>query len=121
MTSMPPARMASTAASASSGDGARTTGMMPVAMILPRICRFMSALHPCSGAGHDLLDLGQRRHGCVAGRGHRERAMRCAALDRPGGAPAGQEAVDQTRRERIAPADPVIDREIGPRPRLLEA
>src|SRR5256885_1416819 len=83
----------STAASASSDDVARTTGMMPMA----RIC---STTDTGSPTFHHLLDFGERGHARVARRRHRQCAVRGAALDGPPRTAVHEKAVDQPRGER---------------------
>src|SRR6266540_293613 len=112
-TGMPPARIASTAASASSDDLARTTGMMPMA----RICSTTDTGGPTF---HHPLDFGERGHARVARRRHRQRAVRGAALDGPLRAAIREEAVDQPRGKRVAAADAVEDLEIGARCGFVE-
>ena len=76
-------------ASASSADCARTTGTRPTSRDACRgrpACSWLiaSALPPARAAAlHHALHLGQGRHGGVAGRGHGQRAVGGAALDRP--------------------------------------
>src|ERR1051326_7796430 len=112
-TLMPPSRIASTAANASSADVARMTGTIPTS-------RMRSTTDTRRSAFHHPLYLGERRHARVAGRRHRQRAVRGAAFDGPLRAAIREEAVDQARCERIAAADPVHDLEIDTRRRFVE-
>src|SRR5262249_51380276 len=112
-TSMPPARIASAAAIASSADVARTTGMMPTV-------RMRSTTDTRCPAFHHFLHLGDRGHRRVAGSGHRQRAVSGAALHRPLRSAIGQEAVDQTGGERVAAADAIEDLQIGAGSGLVE-
>src|SRR5438067_4803946 len=145
-TGTPPSRIASTTLIASSADCARTTGTSPTSAILrsmsslvmpfasarrrggaaPRARRGLSPLrsaspgHPRPSALHDPQDLVQGRHRGVAGRGHGQRAVGGAALDRPLRALAGQQPIDEPGREGVAAADAVHDLEAGTRARSVE-
>src|SRR5258706_56515 len=102
---MPPARIASTASSASAADVARTTGTMPTS-------RMRSTADTGGSPFHHPFDLGQRGHAGVAGGGHGQRAVSSAALDGPSGAAAGQKTIDQSRGEGVTPTDTVENLEI---------
>src|SRR4029077_12175887 len=130
-TGMPPAQIASTARVASSTDAARTTGMIPTSSIL-RITSsiVISVRRPNSevlslDAGgsrfHGFYNFRQRCHGRVAGRGHRQGPVRCAAFDRPLRILTGQESVNQTGSEGIASTYAIVDFKIFPHGSLMKA
>ena len=109
---MPPASTASAARIASSGDGARTTGTMPTVSTRMQMSAAAHRSILRSGALHRAHHLGERRHGGVAGRRHRQRAVRDAALERPLRILAGEQPVDEPGRERIAAADAIEDLDV---------
>src|ERR1044071_625620 len=149
----PPARIASTAANASSADAARTTGTRPTSRMRAitfidatpsrayerlrghAVARLRSGFLPCNRvtaqlsnssrhprrpALHHALDFGERGHAGVAGRRHRERAVRGATFDGVLRAFVCEESVDQAGGEGVAAADAVEDLEIGAWRRFVE-
>ena len=113
---IPPAQTAWAASIAFSGEEARTTGTIPTSTIRqaasalsddPRVSD-----NPRARALHDREHFGEGGHRSVAGRGHRERPMRRAALHRPLRRLARQKSVYQTGREGIAAAYAIVDFQI---------
>ena len=70
-----------------------------------------SAIDAGAAAGQQLLDLGERRHGRVARRRHREGAVHAAVADGRGRVAVREEAVDEAAGERVAATDAVEDLE----------
>src|SRR6266571_3746309 len=119
----PPARIASMARPATSGDSARITGTRPTSRICARTsCLLMpcSARHPGGAPLHDPLHLGQGGHGRVAGRGHGERPVGRSAIHRPLGSLAGEEPVNEAGGEGVATPDTIVDLQVLPVWRLVE-
>src|SRR5205807_5497693 len=56
---------------------------------------------------HQLLNITECGHRRISGRRHRQRAVRRAAIDGVLHALVHQEAIDQSRRKRIAAADAI--------------
>jgi hypothetical protein len=92
MTSTPPAEIASTIASASSDDGARKTGMIPIRRIRVRTSCFNtkippfardSPLDPRTRTGHQFSHILKRGERIIAWSRHGKRAMGNAAVERP--------------------------------------
>ena len=73
------------------------------------MARTSSALHAGAAAADERLDLLERRHRRVAGRGHGQGAVRGAVLDRRREVAVLQQPVDQPGGEAVAAADPVED------------
>ena len=67
-------------------------------------CPTLLPCHARSSAFHDLFDFGQGCHRSVTRRRHRQRAVSRAVFDCELRLLLGQEAVDQSGRERIAAA-----------------
>ena len=82
--------------------------------------RLRSAVHAGAAASDQLFDLGETRHGGVAGGGHGERAVGSAVFDRERGIALFQEAVDKAGGEAVAAADAVEDLEAVALLRLVE-
>src|SRR5512143_1192636 len=78
------------------------------------------ALDPGRAALHDPLHLGEGRHRGVAGGRHREGAVRGAAVDRPLGVLAREEAEDEAGGEGVPAAHPVPDLQGVEGPRLVQ-
>src|SRR5581483_7975235 len=72
-------------------------------------------------APHQPLDLRERGHRRVAGRRHRESAVRDAVGERPVDVRSGEEAVEEAGGEGVAAAAPVEDLEPGERRPHVEA
>ena len=62
-----------------------------------------------AAAFHEFLNLVEGRHRSVSRRGHGQRAVRHAAVDRVVDVSGGHKPVDQARSEAVAAADPVED------------
>src|SRR5437016_6399362 len=69
-------------------------------------------LHARPAAFHQFLDLVLGRHRGVAGRRHRERAVRRAVIDRLLRIARGHEAVNEAARKTVAASDAVEDFEV---------
>src|SRR5215469_11644221 len=120
--------MASIARTAISEDSALMTGMIPISLMRASAAdlfiffpTFQLSLHSRSQALHCSLDFRERRHRCVARRGHCQRPVCSAALHGPLGSLPFQEPVYQSRGERISASDSIIDFHIEPGWRLVQA
>src|SRR5665811_1365064 len=78
--------------------------------------RSRSAVDPCAPAAGELEHLGLGDHGRVARGGHRERTVCRAVLDGGLERDTLEQAVDESRRERVTPAHPVEDLDAFPVP-----
>ena len=72
-----------------------------------------SAPYPSPAAGGETAHFGETRHRGVAGRGHRQRAVRRAVLDGASRGSPVEQAVDQAGGEAVAAADAVEDLQAG--------
>src|SRR5262245_19746870 len=81
--------------------------------------QFLS-FHSCSPAFHHFLYLGKRHHRRVPGSSHCKCAVRRAAFHSPLRTLSCQEAIDQSRGERIASTHTIEDLEVFPRRGLKE-
>src|SRR5438552_8885361 len=126
ITGIPPAQMASTACRASSKVAALTTGTIPISPIFFNTSSMFIVLSGVLHARnqnslasdsrrmpfHHLQNFLQRRHTCIAGSGHRQGAVRRAALPRPLRLVPRQKAINQAGSERVSAANAVQDFQI---------
>src|SRR5262249_31912460 len=85
---------------------------LSLALAASSLLRCPSTSDSSARSFHDLLYFIECGHGGVAGSGHGEGAMRCAALDGPLRAFACEESVDQAGSKGVAAADTIENLEV---------
>src|SRR6476469_1101681 len=78
-------------------------------------------LNACADTAYERFYLVECCHGGVARCGHGESAVRRPVFDRAANVSAGNESVDESRREAVASADPIENLEARPLGRLRKA